>query len=66
MARHARSEQEFEARVRDMSDRTMVGRTGRPEDIANAVVFLAAPESGFVTAQVLTIDGGRMDYIGHG
>ena len=44
----------------------MVGRTGRPEDIANAVVFLAAPELGFVTAQVLTIDGGRMDYIGHG
>jgi len=33
-----------------MSDRTMVGRTGRPEDIANAVVFLAAPESGFDSA----------------
>jgi NAD(P)-dependent dehydrogenase (short-subunit alcohol dehydrogenase family) len=49
-----------------MSDRTMVGRTGRPEDIANAVAFLAAPESAFVTAQVLTVDGGRMDYIGHG
>ncbi len=47
-------------------ERTMVGRTGRPEDIANAVAFLSAPESGFVTAQVLTIDGGRMDYIGHG
>jgi 3-oxoacyl-[acyl-carrier protein] reductase len=66
MARAGRSEQEFETRVRNMSERTMVGRTGRPEDIANAVAFLAAPESGFVTAQVLTIDGGRMDYIGHG
>jgi 3-oxoacyl-[acyl-carrier protein] reductase len=50
MTRHGRSEQEFEARARDMSDRTMVGRTGRPEDIANAVVFLAAPESGFDSA----------------
>jgi len=30
-----------------------------------AVAFLAAPESGFVTAQILTVDGGRMDYIGH-
>jgi NAD(P)-dependent dehydrogenase (short-subunit alcohol dehydrogenase family) len=66
MARVGRSEQEFEARVRNISDRTMVGRTGRPEDIANAVAFLAAPESEFVTAQVLTVDGGRMDYIGHG
>jgi len=37
-----------------------------PEDIANAVVFLASPESGWITAQVLTVDGGRMDYIGHG
>jgi NAD(P)-dependent dehydrogenase (short-subunit alcohol dehydrogenase family) len=33
---------------------------------ANAVVFLAAPQSGWITAQVLTVDGGRMHYIGHG
>ena len=66
MARAGWSQQEFEARVRHMSDRTMVGRAGRPDEVANAVAFLAAPESGFVTAQVLTIDGGRMDYIGHG
>jgi len=26
----------------------------------------ASPESGWITAQVLTVDGGRMDYIGHG
>jgi NAD(P)-dependent dehydrogenase (short-subunit alcohol dehydrogenase family) len=44
----------------------MMGRIGEPEDIANAVVFLAAPHSGWITAQVLTVDGGRMDYIGHG
>jgi 3-oxoacyl-[acyl-carrier protein] reductase len=44
----------------------MMGRVGEPEDIANAVVFLASPESGWITAQVLTVDGGRMDYIGHG
>jgi 3-oxoacyl-[acyl-carrier protein] reductase len=66
MARSGSSEEEFEAKVRNMSERTMVGRTGRPADIANAVAFLASPESGFVTAQVLTVDGGRMDYIGHG
>jgi len=66
MARAGWSQQEFEARFRHMSDRTMVGRAGRPDEVANAVAFLAAPDSGFVTAQVLTIDGGRMDYIGHG
>jgi 3-oxoacyl-[acyl-carrier protein] reductase len=46
--------------------RAMMGRIGEPEDIANAVVFLASPESGWITAQVLAVDGGRMDYIGHG
>jgi 3-oxoacyl-[acyl-carrier protein] reductase len=66
MARAAGSEEEFQVRVRNMSERTMVGRAGRPDDIANAVAFLASPESGFVTAQVITVDGGRMDYIGHG
>ncbi len=45
--------------------KTMVRRFGRPEDIANAVAFLVSPDSGFLTAQILTVDGGRMDYIGH-
>jgi 3-oxoacyl-[acyl-carrier protein] reductase len=44
---------------------TMVGRVGTPEDIAHAVAFLASPESGFITAQTLTVDGGRTDYVGH-
>ena len=44
----------------------IMGRIGEPEDIANAVVFLASPKSGWITAQTLTVDGGRMDYIGHG
>jgi 3-oxoacyl-[acyl-carrier protein] reductase len=66
MARAGLSEEEFEARVRNMSERTMVGRTSRPDDIANTVPFLASPDSGFVTAQVLTVDGGRMDYFWHG
>ena len=37
-----------------------------PDDIANAVAFFASPGSGWVTAQILTVDSGRMDYIGHG
>ncbi|WP_462281818.1 SDR family oxidoreductase, partial [Salinivirga cyanobacteriivorans] len=33
-------------------------RFGSPEDIANAVVFLASEEAGYITGQVLCVDGG--------
>ena len=66
MARRGASEEAFTQRVASMRERTMVGRVGAPEDIAAAVAFLVEPDAGFVTAQVLTVDGGRMDYIGHG
>ena len=65
MAKAGRSEQQYRDMLQLISDRSMVGRPGRPEEIAHAVAFLAAPESGFITAQVLTVDGGRMDYISH-
>jgi 3-oxoacyl-[acyl-carrier protein] reductase len=65
MVKVGRSPEEYDRIVVKMSELSMVGRTGKPDDIANAVAFLAAPEAAFITAQVLTVDGGRMDYIGH-
>jgi 3-oxoacyl-[acyl-carrier protein] reductase len=44
--------------------RSMLGRIGEPEDIAHAVAFFASPDAGWITAQVLAVDGGRMDYLG--
>ncbi|WP_321842296.1 SDR family NAD(P)-dependent oxidoreductase [Paraburkholderia bannensis] len=35
------------------------GRAARPEDIANAVAFLAAPHTDFITGQILMVDGGK-------
>jgi 3-oxoacyl-[acyl-carrier protein] reductase len=65
MVKEGRTEEEYRRTIQTISERSMLGRVGDPEDIANAVAFLASPESGFITAQVLTVDGGRMDYIGH-
>ncbi|MGL4553089.1 MAG: 3-oxoacyl-ACP reductase family protein [Gemmataceae bacterium] len=33
-------------------------RIGTPDDIANAAVFLAGPESAYITGQIITVDGG--------
>jgi 3-oxoacyl-[acyl-carrier protein] reductase len=39
-----------------------VGRTGTPEDIAPAAVFLASDEAAYVTGHVMAIDGGLVMY----
>jgi 3-oxoacyl-[acyl-carrier protein] reductase len=47
-----------EAQLDQIARRTPAGRLGEVEDVANAVRFLAAPESQFITGHVLVVDGG--------
>jgi NAD(P)-dependent dehydrogenase (short-subunit alcohol dehydrogenase family) len=63
MTRSGRGAADWQGTEERFAARAMMGRIGQPDDIANAVAFLAAPESGWITAQMLTVDGGRMDYI---
>jgi 3-oxoacyl-[acyl-carrier protein] reductase len=51
--------------VDQLGGRAMLRRAGRPDDIAYAALFLASEEASFVAAQVLTVDGGRMDFLSH-
>ena len=43
--------------LRDLAQHTPLGRLGTPEDIAHAVAYLASDKAGFVTGQVLAVDG---------
>jgi 3-oxoacyl-[acyl-carrier protein] reductase len=38
--------------------RTPLGRLGVPADVVGTIEFLAGPRSGFITGQVVTVDGG--------
>lgn len=47
-----------EQELQDLSAQTPLGRIGLPEEIAQAVWFLAGPQAAFVTGAVLSVNGG--------
>ncbi len=42
----------------ELCDATPLGRMGHPEEVANAVLFLASEQASFITGQLLGVDGG--------
>ena len=53
-----RGELEDEKWASGMRDRTLLGRLGEPEDVANVALFLACAESSYVTGVDIVVDGG--------
>jgi NAD(P)-dependent dehydrogenase (short-subunit alcohol dehydrogenase family) len=48
----------FQPRTQSFMEHVPMGRPGTPEEIAEAVLFLCAPETTYITGQILIIDGG--------
>ena len=44
--------------MEELKNETPMGRIGAPDDVAEAILFLASDKSSFITGQVLSVDGG--------
>ncbi|MGN5236918.1 SDR family NAD(P)-dependent oxidoreductase [Rhodococcus sp. SJ-3] len=59
MLRRSESKGLLGGTIEDHIQRTPVRRAGRPEDIAAACAFLISEEAGYITGQILGVNGGR-------
>jgi 2-hydroxycyclohexanecarboxyl-CoA dehydrogenase len=59
MLRKAETNNRLGGTVEQHIERTPVRRIGRPEDIAAACAFLVSEEAGYITGQILGVNGGR-------
>ena len=56
-----KTKEEAEKFIADGIKYAVLGRMGKPEDIASLALFLASDESSFMTGQIIRMDGGRGD-----
>lgn len=63
MLKGSRGDEEYERVLQGRRARSSLGMVGTPEDIANAVLFLANDKSRYITGKILLVDGGRRDFL---
>ncbi len=56
-----RTPEQLEELIERRKERSVLGRVGTPQDIANLALFLAWDGSSFISGQVIASDGGRFD-----
>ncbi len=61
-----KSDEEVNKLRESFKSRTELNMTGKPENIADAAMFLASSDSEYMDGQVLVVDGGRIDNLTHG
>ena len=54
------SVEDRDAALRNVLSRIPIGRQADPDDLAGLLLFLASPESAYITGQALVIDGGYL------
>ncbi|NUP34813.1 MAG: SDR family oxidoreductase [Streptomycetaceae bacterium] len=59
MLRRSEADHRLGGSIEEHIARTPVRRVGRPEDIAAACAFLVSEEAGYITGQILGVNGGR-------
>ena len=58
-----RSKEQVEELIEQRKSVAVLGRVGKPEDVANLVAFLVSEDSSYITGQIIRIDGGRTDLL---
>jgi 3-oxoacyl-[acyl-carrier protein] reductase len=61
MLKQNRTPEQLEEFIKIRKEKSVLGKAGTPQDIANLALFLASDESAFISGQVIACDGGRFD-----
>ncbi len=63
MLRGDKSDIDYAELIESKKKLASIGRVGKPEDVARAVLFFASDDAAFITGKTLLVDGGRRDFI---